>query len=124
MLERSARAKRTTVAGAPKGARSEAELRLEELDRVMTALAHAARRHVLLVLRFRGGSMTAGEIASRFECSWPTTTRHLGVLVDAGLVRVRKRGRERIYELDAPALDRVVRGFLRWFRDEAASAPG
>ena len=32
--------------------------------------------------------MTSGAIASRFDCSWPTTTRHLRVLEDsAGLVR-------------------------------------
>jgi DNA-binding transcriptional ArsR family regulator len=43
--------------------------------------------------------MTAGELASRFSHSWPTTTRHLGVLVDAGLVTVQRQGRERHYEL-------------------------
>ena len=60
---------------------------LEEYDAVFSALAHATRRHVLLVLNARGGSMTAGEIAERFSCSWPTTSRHLKVLRDAGLVR-------------------------------------
>ena len=27
--------------------------------------------------------MTSGDIAARFDCSWPTTTRHLGILEDA-----------------------------------------
>ena len=88
---------------------------LEELDEVFKALAHASRRHILLVLRFRGGEMTAGEIASRFECAWPTTTRHLGVLRDAGLVDVVQDGRERVYRLDDERLRRVAGRWLDWF---------
>ena len=84
------------------------------------ALAHPSRRHILLVLRFRGGEMTAGEIAARFSCSWPTTTRHLKVLEDAGLLRVEKRGRERVYKLDAGRLRKVALGWLKWFRAEKA----
>lgn len=88
---------------------------LRELDVVFKALAHASRRHVLVVLNARGGSMTAGEIAGRFSCSWPTTSRHLKVLVDAGLVRVERRGREWIYVLERERLQDVVGGWLRWF---------
>ncbi len=93
--------------------RSDAETRLADVDSVFKALAHASRRHILLVLHFRGGEMTAGEIASRFGCSWPTTTRHLRVLQDAGLVRVEKRGRERIYRVDRERLADVAGGWLR-----------
>lgn len=82
---------------------------------MFNALAHASRRHVLVVLSARGGRMTAGEIADRFRCSWPTTTRHLKVLVDAGLVQVTKQGRERHYTLDAERLRRVVGGWLATF---------
>jgi DNA-binding transcriptional ArsR family regulator len=88
---------------------------LEESDEVFSCLAHASRRHVLLVLLHRGGSMTAGEIADRFECSWPTTTRHLQKLERAGLVRVEPQGRERVYRLDDAKLVRVVRRFLEPF---------
>jgi DNA-binding transcriptional ArsR family regulator len=93
---------------------------LAAVDAVFDALAHPSRRHILLVLRFRGGEMTAGEIAARFSCSWPTTTRHLKVLEDAGLLRVEKRGRERIYRLDARRLRKVAVGWLKWFRAEKA----
>ncbi|MEM9456594.1 MAG: metalloregulator ArsR/SmtB family transcription factor [Myxococcota bacterium] len=88
---------------------------LEAVDAVFGALAHASRRHILLVLHVRGGQMTAGEIASRFECSWPTTTRHLGVLRDAGLVVVERRGRERIYRLDRERLHAVAGSWLAHF---------
>jgi DNA-binding transcriptional ArsR family regulator len=52
--------------------------------------------------------MTAGELAGRFAHSWPTTTRHLGVLTGAGLIRVERHGRERHYLLDRGYLSRVA----------------
>jgi DNA-binding transcriptional ArsR family regulator len=88
---------------------------LDALDRVFAALAHPSRRHILVVLQARGGRVRAGDIASRFECSWPTTTRHLRVLEDAGLVRVEQEGRERFYALDARRLKRVAGGWLDHF---------
>lgn len=60
------------------------------------------------MLHARAGSMTAGELAARFSHSWPTTTRHLGVLVKAGLVTVRREGRERHYVLDRERLAAVL----------------
>ena len=90
---------------------------LAQTESVFDALAHAQRRQILLVLRFRGGEMTAGEIAERFACSWPTTTRHLRILERARLVRVKKRGRGRIYQLDRRMLRGTVSKWLRWFED-------
>ena len=92
------------------------ERELADLERVFKALAHASRRQVLVVLNARGGRMTAGEIAGRFTCTWPTTSRHLRVLQDAGLVRSERQGRERVYVLETKRLDGVVGGWLDWFR--------
>jgi DNA-binding transcriptional ArsR family regulator len=88
---------------------------LDALDGVFAALAHPSRRHILVVLQARGGRVRAGDIASRFECSWPTTTRHLRVLEEAGLVRVEQEGRERFYALDAKRLKRVAGAWLENF---------
>ena len=85
---------------------------------MFTALAHASRRQILLTLKFRGGKMSAGEIAERFGCSWPTTTRHLNVLREAGLVSVVRRGRERDYVLETERLKGVVGDWLSWFEEE------
>ena len=95
---------------------------LDDLERVFRALAHASRRHVLIVLNARGGLMTAGDIARRFSCTWPTTSRHLRILKEAGLVRVEKRGREWVYVLEEARLSTVVGGWLHWFEstDEAS----
>lgn len=97
---------------------------LEQVDTVFRALAHETRRHILLVLRFRGGSMTAGEIADRFHCAWPTTTRHLGVLVRSGLVSVRRHGRERVYTLRADRLKATAGEWLRWLDSDEAAVRG
>lgn len=94
--------------------RFDASRRLEETQEVFAALAHPARRHILLVVRFRGGAMTAGEIAARFSCSWPTTSRHLRVLERAGLLTHEKEGRTRLYRINREKLQRA-REWFRWF---------
>jgi DNA-binding transcriptional ArsR family regulator len=81
---------------------------------VFGALAHAARRQVLLTIYFNGGSMRAGEIAAIFEHAWQTTTRHLRVLERAGLVTHEKRGRKRIYRIERRRLE-LVRDWLAHF---------
>lgn len=98
---------------------------LRDLDAVLRALAHPSRRHVLVVLLARGGRMTAGEIAKRFSCAWPTTSRHLRVLQGAGLVRVERQGREWLYVLESVRLREVVLGWLRHFEaDEERGGTG
>ena len=86
-------------------------------DAVFAALAHRARRKILLALREHNGRMTAGQIAQSFEHSWPTTTRHLRVLESAGLVRVERSGRGRAYLLETKLLVSVTRKWLRWFEE-------
>jgi DNA-binding transcriptional ArsR family regulator len=95
--------------------RRDARRELEELDQVFAGLAHASRRQILLALHFHGDEMTAGEIASRFACTWPTTSRHLKQLEVAGLIRVERRGRERVYSLDRQRLERVAGNWLGHF---------
>ena len=52
--------------------------------------------------------MSSGEIAEQFSTAWSTTTRHLAVLRDAGLVSVEKRGRERVYRAEPAIADGVL----------------
>lgn len=90
------------------------EERLDTLDAVFSALSHRARRQILLTLHLRGGSMSAGDIAGRFAHAWPTTTRHLRVLQDAGLVTHERIGTGRTYRI-APSKLHVIREWLGWF---------
>lgn len=98
-------------------AKARGVVELEDFDAVFGALAHQSRRTMLTVLHARGGEMTSGEIAGRFDCSWPTTTRHLRVLENAGLVCVSLRGRERVYRLNASRLRSVTERWLNHFDD-------
>ena len=93
---------------------SESKARMDAYEAVFTALAHPARRRILLTMNFEGGAMSAGEIAEMFEHAWPTTTRHLKVLESAALIRQERQGRSRIYSIDRRRLD-LARDWLAWF---------
>lgn len=92
--------------------------RLDRLDAVCDALAHPARRQILLTVHFRGGAMAAGDIAGRFAHAWPTTTRHLKVLEAAGLLASERVGRAVVYRTDRACLG-VLREWLAWFDEPA-----
>lgn len=85
-------------------------------EAVFGALAHPARRRVLMTLFFNGGSMTAGDIAGIFEHAWQTTTRHLQVLEAAGLVTHHRLGRMRVYRMESKRLT-LAGEWLEHFRD-------
>ena len=100
---------------------SSADKRLADYEAVFAALDSAARRQILLILHFRGDRMTAGEIAGRFSCTWPTTSRHLRKLETAGLVEVERAGREWMYRLNRRRLG-VAGEWLAWFDAPPAGA--
>src|SRR4051794_26286129 len=60
-------------------------------------LAEPARRRILDLLRER--PRPVGELVDRLELSQPGTSKHLRVLREAGLVRVRPDAQRRYYEL-------------------------
>ena len=95
--------------------------KLAALDAVCDALAHPARRQILMAVAVCGGSLNAGYLASRFDCSWPTVSRHLRVLEEAGLLIPERRGRERHYRLNTDAVG-VLDDWLSWLR--VKPAPG
>jgi DNA-binding transcriptional ArsR family regulator len=78
------------------------------------ALADPIRREVIDLLA--GGELAAGDLAGRFPVSRPAISRHLRVLREAGLVRVRTAGRHRFYALDPGPL-RELDGWLERYRD-------
>jgi DNA-binding transcriptional ArsR family regulator len=94
--------------------REQSPATFEEVDRVFLALAHEARRQMLILLGRSGGELPSGYLAARFPHSWPTTSRHLKVLEEAGLVEVRREGRGSNYRLNREHLDRVVAGWLQY----------
>ena len=67
------------------------------LNRVFQALADPTRRAVLE--RLSRGPASMSELAQPFPMALPSFSQHLDVLESCGLVRSRKTGRVRTYEL-------------------------
>lgn len=68
-----------------------------QINRVFFALSDNTRMAVLA--RLSEGPAAVGELAAPFGMSLPSFTQHLGILEDCGLVKSRKEGRLRIYEI-------------------------
>ncbi len=66
-------------------------------DNVFAALASTPRRKSLAYLS--EASLTAGEIAERFDMTKPSLSKHLRILEGAGLVASEKRGQFVHYRL-------------------------
>ncbi len=73
--------------------------------RTYAALAEPHRREILDLLR--GGERPVGDLVDRLQLSQPGVSKHLRVLREAGLVRVRVDGRQRLYALDPRPLAEV-----------------
>ncbi len=82
------------------------------MNAVFRALADPTRRDILAMLR--EGARTAGEIAAAFDVAWPTISRHLGVLRDAGLVLAERDGQFIRYELNTSVMQDFVQHLLEW----------
>src|SRR5215831_469020 len=77
------------------------------LDRVFFALSDPARRQILE--RLDGQALLVSELAAPFAISLQAVSRHIQVLVRAGLVRQERTGRISRCSLDAgPLLDAAV----------------
>ena len=66
------------------------------------ALADPHRRAMLGLLRERPRAV--GELVDLLELSQPSTSKHLRVLREAGLVRARPQAQRRVYEVDPAPL--------------------
>ncbi|MGI6701354.1 MAG: autorepressor SdpR family transcription factor [Christensenellales bacterium] len=76
------------------------------MQKKFKALSDKTRREILKLLR--GGSMAAGEIASKFDMSFATVSHHLSILKDADLVSDVKDGKYIIYELNSSVIDELI----------------
>jgi DNA-binding transcriptional ArsR family regulator len=70
--------------------------------RAAHALADPTRLRIVELLA--DGERSAGELAAEFDTSRPGVSRHLRVLREQGLVRVRGEGQRRLYSLDPAPL--------------------
>ena len=82
----------------------------------INAIAEPQRREILVLLR--GGEWPVTDLARDLGMTQPQASKHLRVLREVGLVRVRGAGKQRLYGLDARGLRPVhewVGGFERFW---------
>jgi|ERR1700740_2631753 DNA-binding transcriptional ArsR family regulator len=70
---------------------------MPRFDQTIAALADPTRRKLLC--RLAQSPCRAGALAQGFTISRPAICKHTRLLTRAGLIKSRKEGRERIYEL-------------------------
>ena len=83
------------------------------IEHVFEALASTPRRKILAYLS--ESSMTAGEIAERFEMSKPSLSKHLKILENAKLVRSEKKGQFVHYSLADDNMIGTLHSFIATF---------
>lgn len=80
------------------------------MDTAFQALSSTIRRRILAYLSKT--SLTAGEIADRFDISKPAVSKHLSILENAGLVESEKKGLHVHYSLNKNNLFAEMNDFL------------
>jgi DNA-binding transcriptional ArsR family regulator len=86
---------------------------------VFAALGDPTRRAVLA--RLRTGPRSVGEIVAALPVSQSAVSQHLRVLREAGLVRDRREGTRRLYQVDLEGLT-ALRAYVDEYWDEALAA--
>jgi DNA-binding transcriptional ArsR family regulator len=83
---------------------------------VLDAISSPRRREILRLVWER--ELPAGDIAARFDVSWPAISQNLAVLRRAGLVTERREANRRLYRADPQALG-SIRAVLQemWAQD-------
>lgn len=79
------------------------------------ALGDPARRKILLMLK--GGKMSAGEIAEKFEMSAPTISYHISQLKKADLIKEEKVKNFIYYELNTSVFEDIML-WLKQFQED------
>lgn len=81
------------------------------MEKVFQALSSTTRRKILAYLS--ASSMTAGEIADRFDITKPSLSKHLSILENAGLIFGEKKGQYVHYSLVEDNLVNTLHGFMQ-----------
>ncbi len=81
------------------------------MHNIFKALSDQTRREILNLLKER--DLSAGDIAARFQISWPSISHHLSILRDAGLIIQSKNGQNIIYSINTT----VIAEIMVWLMD-------
>lgn len=91
------------------------------MNTVFKALSDPTRRRILDMLR--SGDLNAGEIAERFDLTWPSVSHHLAVLRQAGLVAAERHGQHIAYSLNTTVLQDAMIWLMEFRKPERREDP-
>lgn len=91
------------------------------MDAVFKALGDPTRRLLLDRLRHDNGQ-TLRELSAHLDMARQSATQHLDILVDAGLVTVVRRGRERVHYLNPAPISEIEQRWISAFDRPRLSA--
>ena len=83
-----------------------------QIARIASLVGEPARTAMLLAL-MDGRALTANELAAAGNIGAATASRHLALLVDAGLLAMQRQGRHRYHRLASPEVARVLEGITQ-----------
>ncbi|HYJ65483.1 MAG TPA: autorepressor SdpR family transcription factor [Parafilimonas sp.] len=78
---------------------------------IFKALNDATRRQILEMLQKK--DLTAGEIADKFNISFPSISHHLDLLKQAKLVTTKKEGQFVYYSLNTTVMDDILKWIMQ-----------
>ena len=84
-------------------------------DIQLDALGDPTRRAIFELLTRE--ERAVGQLAESFPISRPAVSQHLRVLVDAGLLTVRREGTRRLYAADPSGIAKLAAAVERFWRD-------
>lgn len=82
------------------------------LDSIFGSLADPTRRDILQRLQL--GELNVSEIAEPYDMSLPAISKHLKILEQARLICKRRKGKERIVELEPVAMEQAAEYFRQY----------
>ncbi|MCK0158238.1 metalloregulator ArsR/SmtB family transcription factor [Cellulophaga sp. F20128] len=80
---------------------------------IFQAIADPTRRAILVLLTTQ--TMTAGDIASNFDTSRPTISKHIQILNECDLIEANQQGREIHYQIKIDKMKEIDK-WLQQFR--------
>ena len=78
------------------------------------------RRQEILILLFDHKNLTVNEVAEKMTLSRPTVSHHLKLLLQAGLVTVTQKGKERYYDVSFDQAITILESLLASLKKDAS----
>jgi DNA-binding transcriptional ArsR family regulator len=77
------------------------------VDKIFKAVADPTRREIFHVLMVASAAMSLTQISDQFDISRQGVTKHVMLLEEAGLVKIKNQGRERFCEANPTPLQEI-----------------